>query len=114
MQPSGSWTDAIASAVCRACPAVRTPATSGGTVDHEALADQGVQGALRQADGAGPAGDVPDEEAVVLANGPRLVVVGADGAAQPPVRGVERVHVVRAGHAQAGRAQPGPELVAPI
>src|SRR5437660_12472235 len=78
MQPSGSWTDAIASAVCRACPAVRTPATSGGTVDHEARADQRVQGALRQADGAGPAGDVPDEEAVVLANGPRLVAVGPD------------------------------------
>ena len=70
-------------------------------VHDEALADHGVQ---RAVDGVQPRGlphDLPDEEVVVLADGPGVGVVDTDRALQPPIRGVERVRVVRAAHLQA-------------
>src|SRR5260370_23174774 len=88
MHPSARCTEAMARAVWSASPAVRTPGTSGGTVDDEALAEERVQCALGQPDGSGPAHDVPDQEAVVLADQPRLVVVRPPEAAQPPVERV--------------------------
>src|SRR5262252_8992504 len=105
--------DAMACAV-RAAWAALSAATSGGTVDHEALAYQGVETALGEPDQPGPAHDVPNQEPVILAHWPGPVIVRADETAQPPVGHVQGVGVVRAGHAQAGRRQQGPELVTAI
>src|SRR5262249_46049541 len=98
----------------RAAWATLSAATSGGTVDHEALAYQGVETRLGEPDQPGPAHDVPDQEPVILAHWPGSVVVRADEAAQPPVGHVQGVGVAGAGHAQAGGRQPGPELVTAI
>src|SRR5215471_3670680 len=114
MQPSGSCTDAIAPAVCMAWTAVRMPGTSGGTVDDQALAEDGVQGALRQPQDAGTADDVPHQQPVILPHRPRALVVGADQAAQPPVRRVQGVDVVGARDAEAGGRQPGPQLASAV
>src|SRR5215470_2275263 len=105
--------EAMACAV-RTAWAALSEATSGGTVDHEALTYQGVETALGEPDQPGPAHDIPDQEPVVLAHWPGSIVVGADEAAQPPVGHVQGVGMVGAGHAQAGGRQPGPELVTAI
>src|SRR5579884_1309279 len=112
MHPSGRCTAAMASAVCSACAALRTPGTSGSTVEDQALAQDGIEGPLAAADDAVPVDDVPDQEAVVLTDRPDLAI-GADQAAQPPVRRVQGVDVVLAHHPQAGRGQPAAQLVPP-
>ena len=76
--------DAMACAV-RAAWAALSAATSGGTVDHEALAYQGVETALREPYKPGPAHDVPNQEPVILAHWPGPVVVRAHEAAQREV-----------------------------
>src|SRR5215472_15792063 len=98
--------DAMACAV-RAAWAALSGATSGGTVDHEALAYQGVETAFGEPDQPGPAHDVPDQEPVVLAHWPGSVVIRADEAAQPPVGHVQGVGMVGAGHTQAGGGSSG-------
>src|SRR5690348_5049414 len=105
--------DAMACAV-RAAWAALSGATSGGTVDHEALAYQGVETTLGEPNQPRPAHDVPDQEPVILANWPGSVVVRADEAAQPPVGHVQGVGMVGAGHVQPGGRELGLELVTTI
>src|SRR5215469_14490628 len=105
--------DAMACAV-RAAWAALSAATSGGTVDHEALAHQRVETALDQPDQPGPAHDVPDQEAVILTHWPGSVVVRADETAQPPVGRVQSVGVLGAGNLQPRRRKPGLQVVTPI
>ena len=83
-------------------------------VEHKALAEQRVEGALEQADGAETAGDVPDQEAVVEADGGHVVAPDADQTAQPPVGDVQGVGVVGAGEAQAGPGQAPGQVAPPV
>ncbi len=69
-----------------------------GGVGHEALAHHGVEEVLGEAGGQGLLHDVPDQQLVVGPYRQRGVVtvpVHAEGALEPPVRGVQRVRVVR-------------------
>src|SRR5438270_12018425 len=118
--PSASWTSAMASTVVATSGASRMPGTSGsctsrlpderrrggrlGGVHDEALADQGIEGPLDEAHGAGGLGDVPRQEAVVEPGEKGLVVVDTHRALQPPVRRVQGVGVVGARELEAGRA----------
>src|SRR5215467_165704 len=98
----------------RAAWTALSAATSGGTVDHEALAYQWVQTTLDKPNQPGPAHDVPDQETVILTHRPGSVVVRANQAAQPPVGHVQSVGVVAACHLQPGRRKPGLQVVSPI
>src|SRR4051812_827839 len=127
--PLASWILAIVSTVLETSSASRTPGTSGssmhpllgwlgrrgvrvrlGCVENDALPEQGVQGLLEQADGLRPGADVPHQEAVVQLRGQGLVVVDPDRALDPPVRGVQRVGVVRTGDLEARPTHTSGEL----
>src|SRR5215831_9086208 len=95
----------------RAAWAALSTATSGGTVDHEALTYQGIETALDKPYQPGTAHDVPDQEPVILAHRPASLVVRANQAAQPPVGHVQGVGMVGAGYAQPGGREPGAQLV---
>jgi hypothetical protein len=85
-----------------------------GGVDDVALADQGVEGLLGEAGGQRTLDDVPDQQLVVRLHGQRRVVVHADRALDPPVRGVQGVRVVAAVGGQARLADALLELVAAV
>src|SRR5215472_2250441 len=79
-------------------------------VENEALADERIEGGLRQPGQRGTAHDVPDKQLVVAAYGRVLVVVDADRAFQPPVGRVQAVRVVAACHLEACPGELGGEL----
>src|SRR5947207_12923689 len=79
MQPSRSWTAAMAAAVSAA-----SKSCTGG--DHGGLTEEGVERAFDQAGQAGLAHRLPDREAVVQSRQRVAVVGGPDGALEPPVR----------------------------
>src|SRR5215469_5107574 len=63
-------------------------------VHDEALADPRVQSAVGELGDGGLPHDVPDQQLVISGGQRVIVVVNADRALQPPVRGVQRVRVV--------------------
>src|SRR4051812_29717271 len=113
IMPSANWTSAMRSTVVATSSASRIPGISGsstgrllgsgrrggglGGVDDEALADDGVEGVLDEADGPRRVGDVPRQEPVIEPGQRMVVVVDAHGALQPPVRRVQGVGVVGSG-----------------
>src|SRR5680860_1328973 len=116
MLPSGSWIAAIAAQVSAISARDNTPGTSGSRsrgdivllsgrwlldpglhrVDHQALAEHGVERAVEELRPRGSIGELPHEEVVVAAHRPRQVgALDAHRAAQPPVRRVEGMGMVR-------------------
>src|SRR5947209_791812 len=79
-------------------------------VHHQALADQRVQRLLGPPGKGRLAHDVPDQQLVVRAGQPVLVIVHADRALEPPVRRVQPVRVVVPQRGQPGPGQLGFQL----
>ncbi len=83
-------------------------------VHDEALAEDGVE---RPVEGVEPRRlrrDLPHEEVVVLAHRPRVGVVHADRALEPPVRRVQRVRVVRSAEREPRGHELGLEVALPV
>src|SRR5437899_829165 len=117
MLPSGSWMVAMASTVSSNSAALTIPSTWGSRcsrvirssdllrVEHQALAQHGVERPVEVRDPPRLTLDLVHEELVVLPHRPRAGVVEAERALQPPVRRVQRVRVVRTTKPQSRRLE---------
>src|SRR5688500_5958018 len=100
MQPSASCTRAIAATVRSSRSADRAGGRAGMCIrsvaieiEHDALAEDGIERAFEHSRSAAPTRHLPCEEAVVEARELRALVLDTEQAAQPPVRRVQRVSV---------------------
>ena len=74
-------------------------------IDHQAFSYQRIEQAVDEAGDPRLLHDVPDQQAVVAIDQPRVVAGGADQALEPPVGGVDAVGVVIALEAGTGPRQ---------